>query len=176
MRLNAFLVLQCGNGGDQGPGAVGEGAAHADHVGGAVELGARLGGGLALGGAAEGGAQRHRAALAGVDELDPAAGVGAVSVGVGDPGFGQDQVGSKSTKSPWYSASSSCHITCIARTRSHISRKRDLNTLPWFSISSAFQPAPMPKSKISAIFGWRSRMAVRASRLKRSRSSSFSSI
>ena len=34
----------------------------------------------------------------------------------------------------------------MASTRSRSSRKRDLKSVPWFSISSAFQPPPMPKS------------------------------
>ena len=61
-------------------------------------------------------------------------------------GFGQDQIGSKSTNSPWNSGSSSAQMTFIARARSLITRKRVAKAVPWFSISSAFQPAPIASS------------------------------
>ena len=35
----------------------------------------------------------------------------------------------------------------MASTRSRITSKRDLNSVPWSAISSAFQPAPIPKRK-----------------------------
>ena len=38
-------------------------------------------------------------------------------------------------------------MTFIARARSLITRKRVAKAVPWFSISSAFQPAPMASSK-----------------------------
>ena len=62
-------------------------------------------------------------------------------------GFGQDQIGSKLTNSPWNSASSSLQISFIARTRSRSSRQRVWKSVPWFSISSTFQPPPMPNRK-----------------------------
>ena len=61
-------------------------------------------------------------------------------------GFGYDQIGSKSTNSPWNSGSSSAQMTFIARARSLITRKRVAKAVPWFSISSAFQPAPIASS------------------------------
>ena len=54
---------------------------------------------------------------------------------------------SKRTNSPWNSASSLVQISFIASTRSRITRKRVSNAVPWCSISSTFQPAPMPKRK-----------------------------
>ena len=62
-------------------------------------------------------------------------------------GFGYDQTGSKSTNGPWYCGVSSRHRVLIAFARSHMTLKRFLNPVPWFSISSAFHPAPMPSSK-----------------------------
>src|SRR2546421_1976822 len=62
-------------------------------------------------------------------------------------GFGHDQIGSKLTCCPWYSASSSVQMAFIASIRSRISEKRRWGSVPWFSISSRFQPAPTPKRK-----------------------------
>ena len=53
---------------------------------------------------------------------------------------------SKRTYSPWNSGSFFVQISFMASTRSRSSRQRDLNAVPWSSISSAFQPPPMPKS------------------------------
>ena len=61
-------------------------------------------------------------------------------------GFGYDHTGSKSTNSPWNSGSSLFHSVLIARARSLMTRNRVPNSVPWFSISSPFQPAPMPIS------------------------------
>ena len=62
-------------------------------------------------------------------------------------GFGHDQIGSKSTCLPWYSASSSVQIAFIASIRSRIRPKRVSGSVPWLRISSRFQPAPTPNSK-----------------------------
>jgi hypothetical protein len=59
-------------------------------------------------------------------------------------GFGHDQIGSKSTYLPWYSGSSWVQIAFIASTRSRNTPKRSAGSVPWFSISSRFQPAPTP--------------------------------
>ena len=45
-------------------------------------------------------------------------------------GFGHDQIGSKSTWRPWYSASSSVQIAFIASTRSRIRPKRVSGSVP----------------------------------------------
>ncbi len=55
-------------------------------------------------------------------------------------------MGPKSTISPWNSASSLVQISRIASTRSRSSRQRSFGSVPWFSISSRFQPPPTPKS------------------------------
>ena len=60
-------------------------------------------------------------------------------------GLGLEKIGSKSTNSPWYSAGSSAQIAFIASMRSRINFHRVSNAVPWFSISSAFQPPPTPK-------------------------------
>ena len=62
-------------------------------------------------------------------------------------GFGQHQIGSKSTMRPWYSASSWVQIAFMASTLSRMRRKRVSGSVPWFSISSRFQPAPTPNRK-----------------------------
>ena len=62
-------------------------------------------------------------------------------------GLGHDQMGSKFTNLPWNWASSLVHISFIARTCSSRRLKRVENSVPWFSISSRFQPPPMPKRK-----------------------------
>ena len=59
-------------------------------------------------------------------------------------GFGQHQIGSKSTNSPWYSASSCVQIAFIASMRSRMRLKRRRGSVPWLRISSRFQPAPTP--------------------------------
>ena len=61
-------------------------------------------------------------------------------------GLGSAQILSKRTYSPWNSGSFFVQISFMASTRSRSSRQRDLNAVPWSSISSAFQPPPMPKS------------------------------
>src|SRR5262249_51116602 len=61
-------------------------------------------------------------------------------------GLGWDQILSKRTNSPWNSASSFVQMSFIASTRSRSTRQRFLKSVPWFSISSAFQPPPIPKS------------------------------
>ena len=55
-------------------------------------------------------------------------------------GFGQLQLFSKSTNSPWNSASSFVHSCFIARIFSRTSLRRVFGSTPWFSISSWFQP------------------------------------
>ena len=62
-------------------------------------------------------------------------------------GFGHDQIGSKSTNSPWNSASSWVQISFMARMRSRMSEKRRFGSVPWLRISSRFQPPPTPNSK-----------------------------
>ena len=62
-------------------------------------------------------------------------------------GLGSAQIVSNRTSSPWNSGSGFVQISFIARTRSRRSFQRVLNTVPWFSISSAFQPPPMPNRK-----------------------------
>src|SRR5258708_10320827 len=59
-------------------------------------------------------------------------------------GVGHAALRGKSTRSPWYSAASLVQISFIASTRSRISLKRVLNSVPWSAISSAFQPPPTP--------------------------------
>ena len=54
---------------------------------------------------------------------------------------------SKCTNLPCHAGSSSCHSVLMACARSLITWKRVANAVPWCSISSAFQPAPMPSSK-----------------------------
>jgi hypothetical protein len=58
--------------------------------------------------------------------------------------LGCDQILSKFTNSPWNSASSFVQISFIASTRSRSTRHRVLKAVPWCSISSAFQPPPIP--------------------------------
>ena len=60
-------------------------------------------------------------------------------------GFGHVIIGGNFTNSPVYSGFDFVQIAFIASTRSCITVKRDLNSVPWSAISSAFQPAPMPK-------------------------------
>src|SRR3712207_7244502 len=55
-------------------------------------------------------------------------------------------MGSKSTYRPWNSGSSLVQISIIARRRSSVSLPRVLGSVPWFSISSRFQPTPTPKT------------------------------
>ena len=59
-------------------------------------------------------------------------------------GLGHAIISGKLTSSPWYSALLLVQIACIASTRSRTSLARVANTVPWSSISSAFQPMPMP--------------------------------
>ena len=54
---------------------------------------------------------------------------------------------SKFTNSPWYSGSSLVQIVFIASMRSRASLCRVAKTVPWFSISSWFQPLPTPNRK-----------------------------
>ena len=65
-------------------------------------------------------------------------------------GFGQAIMGSKLTKSPWYSAFASVHITFMASMRSRAILCRSLNGVPWSAISSAFQPEPTPNRNLPA--------------------------
>ena len=62
-------------------------------------------------------------------------------------GFGQNQLFSMLTMSPWYSASSCVHSALIASTRSRNSVQRVSKAVPWSPISSRFQPPPMPNRK-----------------------------
>ena len=62
-------------------------------------------------------------------------------------GFGHWFIGSKLTNSPWYSATSLVQMVRIASIRSRDSLWREANTVPWFSISSWFQPLPTPNRK-----------------------------
>ena len=48
-------------------------------------------------------------------------------------GFGHDQIGSKSTNSPWNSASSFVQISFMARMRSRMSAKRRFGSVPWLA-------------------------------------------
>ena len=54
---------------------------------------------------------------------------------------------SNDTCSPAYEASSSVQIAFIASTRSRRIEKRRRGSVPWFAISSRFQPAPTPNRK-----------------------------
>ena len=54
-------------------------------------------------------------------------------------------IGGKRTCSPLYSGFDLVQIARIASTRSCITLNLDPNSVPWSAISSAFQPAPMPK-------------------------------
>ena len=56
-------------------------------------------------------------------------------------GFGYCQIGSKLTTLPWYSAASCVQMRFMASTRSRRSVQRPPKPVPWFSISSTFQPA-----------------------------------
>src|SRR5215210_1992908 len=60
-------------------------------------------------------------------------------------GLGQAPIGSKSTYRPWNSGSSLVQISIIALRRSSVSLPRVRGSVPWFSISSRFQPTPTPK-------------------------------
>src|SRR5262249_37738981 len=62
-------------------------------------------------------------------------------------GLGHDQLRSKWTWAPWNSGSSFVQISLKARTCSSSFLKRVLKSVPWCSISSAFQPPPMPSRK-----------------------------
>ena len=55
--------------------------------------------------------------------------------------------GSKATISPWYSAVDFVQSAFIASMRSRTSLWRVVKTVPWFSISSWFQPLPTPNRK-----------------------------
>ena len=48
---------------------------------------------------------------------------------------------------PWYSASSCVQIAFIASTLSRMRLERVVGSVPWFRISSMFQPAPTPNRK-----------------------------
>ena len=73
-------------------------------------------------------------------------------------GIGQDQDFSKLTISPLNAASSSVHKAFMARTRSRISLKRVSYAAPWLSISSTFQPPPIPR--VTRPFDIMSRLAT----------------
>ena len=63
-------------------------------------------------------------------------------------GLGQANTGSKSTSLPWYSALSWVQI-CLHRLDPLAQQleARSRSAVPWFSISSAFQPPPIPNRK-----------------------------
>jgi hypothetical protein len=60
--------------------------------------------------------------------------------------LGNEIARSKFTNSPWKEASSCVHSAFMASTRSRRIRHRLAKGVPWSSISSRFQPPPMPKS------------------------------
>ena len=55
-------------------------------------------------------------------------------------GFGHCQLGAKSTNSPWNSATSFDQSACMASMHSRTRARRRFVSMPWFSISSTFQP------------------------------------
>ena len=59
-------------------------------------------------------------------------------------GLGQLHDGEKLTNSPSKDASSSVHSARIASTFSRVTARRRFGSTPWCSISSSFQPTPMP--------------------------------
>ena len=59
-------------------------------------------------------------------------------------GFGQLHDGEKLTNSPSNDASSCVHSSRIASTFSRVTARRRFGSTPWCSISSSFQPTPMP--------------------------------
>jgi hypothetical protein len=61
--------------------------------------------------------------------------------------LGQVIIGGNWTNSPWYSGLDFVQMIFMASTRSRITSKRDLKSVPWSAISSAFQPPPMPNRK-----------------------------
>ncbi len=65
-------------------------------------------------------------------------------------GFGQLHDGGKLTYSPSNEASSCVHSSRIASTFSRATERRRLGSTPWCSISSSFQPTPMPSSEAAA--------------------------
>jgi hypothetical protein len=62
-------------------------------------------------------------------------------------GLGHCQEGSKRTNSPEKDATSFAQSACIASIFSRTSSRRRFGSMPWFSISSWFQPKPIPKTK-----------------------------
>jgi len=60
-------------------------------------------------------------------------------------GFGQVIMGSKLTNLPLNSGLLSVQMILRAATRYSIRLMRVSNVVPWSAISSAFQPAPMPR-------------------------------
>ena len=62
-------------------------------------------------------------------------------------GLGQLQLSVKLTWSPSYPAASSHHSPFIANTVSRTWARLERGSTPWFSISSSFQPTPMPNRK-----------------------------
>jgi hypothetical protein len=86
----------------------------------------------------------HEVVVAPTREWNPAVAVPATWISGHRSGFGNMTIGSKSMSSPWYSGSSSANITRSASTDSRIRRKRRDGSVPWFSISSMFQPPPTP--------------------------------
>jgi hypothetical protein len=78
-------------------------------------------------------------------------------------GFGQDQIGSKSTNSPWNSASSCVQICRMAVMCSSILRVLVRGSTPWLAISSRFHPGPTPSSNRPRAI--RSRLATVLARL-----------
>ena len=59
-------------------------------------------------------------------------------------GFGHDQVGSKSTNSPWYSAWSLDQMASMAARCSRTTTRRRPKSTPWSSASALFHPKPTP--------------------------------
>ena len=62
-------------------------------------------------------------------------------------GLGHCHDGSKRTNSPEKDATSFAQSACIASIFSRTSGRRRFTSIPWFSISSMFQPKPIPKTK-----------------------------
>ena len=61
-------------------------------------------------------------------------------------GLGHDQLGGTRTCSPANEATSSAHRRGMASTCSRARPRRVRGSTPWLSISSSFQPTPMPKT------------------------------
>ena len=66
----------------------------------------------------------------------------------GCTGLGQDQLESKLTWSPANWASSLVQISRHANMFSRVIARRSVYLIPWFAISSLFQPYPMPRMNL----------------------------